>query len=260
MAGGQGERTADNLFLAIERQSATDEIRELLKTCPASSLGETDSMGSPPLLRAVQCQAPLGTVLALLRECSKTGVGMTDPYGRTALHWLIEEGYPSEEILAVLNAHPQAVSMVDGFGSTPLHYIARKRLIRRTYDSSVLRKVIEADPEAIRALDGRGRTPLVLGKARGAPTEALTILSNTELLVKGTPSYQEATSIFSSFQSLEWWWGMKFVVDVHPAVLGEVENLRQKLLPHILSKEWRWNVLGVTFELVRTFGTAPCVE
>jgi len=139
------------LHTAVLEGLPVDVTQKLLNVCPnAATVKDTDA-GMTPLMYAILNDAPMNVIQALLEACPESA-SIPDADGTSPFCC----GIAKVEVLqAILDTDSSAVRAVDKEGSTPLHFAVKERV-----PASVIEFLLKAYPDATTVKDTHGRTPL----------------------------------------------------------------------------------------------------
>jgi len=130
-------------------------IEALIEAYPEALLLE-DETGKVPLIHACRRDTSLDVVKAVLT--GKTAK-QADKEGKCALHWACEYRSNKAKIQLLVETAPSILQHVDSYGRLPLHWECSV-VSEREEKMTVVTYLVEQYPDAVSVKDTDGRTPL----------------------------------------------------------------------------------------------------
>lgn len=167
----QNERNGCTPLLAAATDVCSDEVfAYLLERSVPPTAAEIEGVFKDAGLPSLTCSVIQELVLPMLGEPllfrSVSGIGIV-PDGGTVLHHMVHFGQsPLDRVRAVIRLKPQALSVVDENGDTPLHRACQDNRSSPSFAPiEVLRFVAESFPEAKSMENDDGMTPLQVAQS-----------------------------------------------------------------------------------------------
>jgi ankyrin repeat protein len=168
------QRYITTLCLRPQRDQTTEvwlQVKRLVQLHPILASGGDARFGRTPLHWAANARAPLN-VMKVLIDANKSCVTLKDKRGKTPIALALQRGLSTQVVLAMLNAHTDALRCDGANGGTLLHTV-----FMTGANVEIVATLVERMPESsLAACDRDGRTALHIAAANNAPYAAVKIL------------------------------------------------------------------------------------